>query len=154
MKHYLYILCAVVLALPSCKQQNWMDWKVSNTAWLVQNRAKDSIQVTPTGLQYKVIRQGVMNIKPDEEKSVTIDYVGYLINGCVFDSCSNYSSSVSGFVDGFKEGLKKMQKSGHYILYIPYELGYGSDGFGSPGNKNFIPPYSTLVFDITLKDVY
>ena len=149
----LIALCAL-LFLPSCKKNNWMDWQAENEVWLVRNAKQDSIVLTPTGLQYKVIRQGVASIKPDNAKTVVINYKGWLITGDVFDQAENATSAVSDLIQGFAEGLKKMNKSGHYILYIPSNLGYGSAGSGTQGYANYIPPYSTLIFDVTLIDVY
>lgn len=131
-----------------------MDWKVQNQAWLMANAQRDSVHTTPTGLQYKVIRQGVPGVKPDNDKTVVVDYYGSLITGNIFDAGFNTSLPVNNVVKGFAEGLKKMNKSGHYILYIPAELGYGAEGHGTPGDGSYIPPYSTLVFDVTLLDTY
>ena len=57
-------------------------------------------------------------------------------------------------MDERDRSVKKMNKSGRYILYIPSDLGYGSAGSGTEGYANYIPPYSTLIFDVTLIDVY
>lgn len=151
---YFISLLLLVLFSGSCKKNTWIDWKVQNAVWLAENSRKDSIIVTPTGLQYKVLRQGIKGTKPDALKSVRINYTGRLITGDVFDQSQNVSFSVSGMIDGMAEGLKKMNQSGHYILYIPQELGYGSDAQGIRGGKNYVPPYSTLIFDVELLEVY
>ena len=148
------IALMALLFLPSCKKNNWIDWQTENEVWLVSNAKRDSIVVTPTGLQYKVIRQGVASIKPDNDKTVVVTYKGSLITGSVFDSEENVSMAMNELIKGFAEGLKKMNKSGRYILYIPSDLGYGSAGSGTEGYANYIPPYSTLIFDVTLIDVY
>ena len=51
-------LLFVVLLVSSCKQNDWLDWKAQNELWLVQNAQRDSIQTSPTGLQYKCIYAG------------------------------------------------------------------------------------------------
>jgi FKBP-type peptidyl-prolyl cis-trans isomerase FklB len=60
---------------------------------------------------------------------------------------------VNALVDGFREGLKVMNETGIYEFYIPYELGYGIKGAGTEGTSSHIPPYSTLIFHVTLNDV-
>lgn len=148
------VLCVMTAVITSCKKDNWLDWKAQNAAFLARNMHNDSIQTTPSGLQYKVIRQGIQGTKPDELKHVRIKYTGSLITGDIFDQSDNTSFAVTEVVEGFKEGLKKMNKSGHYIFYIPQELGYGKEEQGTVGSKNYIPPYSTLIFDVELYDVY
>ncbi len=149
------ILTLMAFALLGCKEKEWVDWQAMNQEWLRQNATKDSIVTTPTGLQYKVIRQGIAgSVKPDINKTVVVDYTGSLITGNVFDSGSEYAMAMSSVVKGFAEGLSKMNKSGHYILYIPAELAYGREGHGNEGDDRYIPPFSTLIFDVTLLDTY
>lgn len=150
------ILIASCAIMTSCKKDNWLDWKAENTAFLEANKSADSIQVTPSGLQYKVIRAGIPNAapKPDELKTVAITYTGRFINGYVFDKGDNARMSVAGTIEGFREGLKKMNVSGRYIFYIPYDLGYGESGNGTEGTAAYIPPYTTLIFDVTLNQCY
>ena len=143
-----------VMLTAGCKKENWTDWKVQNEAWLAKNMKAEGVQTTPTGLQYKVLRQGIAGTKPDMLKSVRIRYKGSLITGHVFEESENADFAVSGVIDGLAEGLKKMNKSGHYIFYIPQELGYKAEEQGTRGNASYIPPYSTLIFDVELTDVY
>ena len=84
---------------------------------------------------------------------VEIQYSGKLINGYQFDANDEYVGYVNSFVAGFSEGLKKMNEFGIYEFYIPYDLGYGIDGTGTEGTSSYIPPYSTLIFYVELKDV-
>lgn len=147
-------LLLVVLLANSCKQNNWLDWKTQNEMWLQQNAQREGVQTTPTGLQYKCIFAGhESSARPDDAKMVTIKYRGKLVNGYEFDANDNYTGYVSSFVDGFAEGLKKMREFGVYELYIPYYLGYGEKGTGTEGTSSHIPPYSTLIFHIELKDI-
>lgn len=154
MKHYLLPLLVICLLLPSCKQDEWTDWKTQNAAWLLQNAECEGVQVTPTGLQYKVLEPGIAGVRPDDIKTVRVSYTGKLITGYVFEQNDNATFAVSGVVDGFREGLKKMHKSGRYIFYIPQELAYGKEEKGVRGYQSYIPPYSTLIFEVTLLDVY
>lgn len=156
MKRVIYILTMVVaLLLPSCKTDTWLDWKTENTLWLKQNAMQEGIHVTPTGLQYKVLREGIpTQMRPDDLKSVVVNYSGSLISGNVFDSGTNKTLQVNALIKGFSEGLKQMAPPAHYVFYIPSDLGYGKDGTGSEGVVGYIPPYSTLVFDVELLEVY
>ena len=149
----LSLLC-VVLLVSSCKQNNWLDWKTQNELWLEQNTQREGVITTPTGLQYKCIFAGhPTSARPDDAKMVEIQYSGKLINGYQFDASDEYVGYVNSFVAGFSEGLKKMNEFGIYECYIPYDLGYGIDGTGTEGTSSYIPPYSTLIFYVELKDV-
>ena len=103
-----YLIVVVLVALlGGCKQNNWLDWKAENMAFLEQNVQNDSIQVTPSGLQYRVIRKGIPNAapRPDELKTVVVTYTGKFINGYVFDSGENVAMTMSSLIEGFREGL-------------------------------------------------
>lgn len=156
MKRLIYILGLVaVVVLPSCKTDNWLDWKTENTAWLKQNATQTDIRTSPSGLQYKVLREGISTqMRPDDLKTVVVNYSGALITGNVFDSGTGKALPVSNLIKGFAEGVKMMTPPAHYVFYIPYDLGYGEDGTGSEGVMGYIPPYSTLVFDVELLEVY
>ena len=148
------ILLLCVVALSSCQQNDWLDWKVQNELWLVQNAKADGVITTPTGLQYKCIYAGHdKSARPDDAKMVTIKYSGKLITGYEFDAAESYTGYVSSFVPGFIEGLKKMHEFGIFEFYIPYDLAYGEEGAGSEGTSSHIPPYSTLIFHVELKSV-
>ncbi len=154
MKHKtIAFLLPLLIGLGGCKQDNWLDWRTQNTLWLQENAQQAGVITTPTGLQYKVVRAGVeTETRPDDAKTVTVTYTGSLINGCQFDGGTG-SMNVTDVVDGFREGLKQMRKFGTYELYIPYNLGYGVSGHGTEGNSSYIPPYSTLIFRVTLDNV-
>jgi len=154
MKRIVYIVAILAVLLPSCKKESWIDWRIENQVWLENNATQQGMTTTPTGLQYKVIREGVpTQPRPDDLKTVRVNYTGYLITGYIFDQGDSTAMAVSNVISGFAEGLKKMTPGAHYILYIPYDLGYGSDGSGTEGGSGYIPPYSTLIFDITLLNV-
>lgn len=149
------VLLLSVIALSSCKQNNWLDWKTQNELWLINNAKNPEVHTTHTGLQYKCIVPGEPNTpRVDDAKMVTINYSGKLINGHEFDANEKYSDFVNVFVPGFTEGLKLMKEFGIYEFYIPYYLGYGITEKGTEGTKSHIPPYSTLIFRVELLDVY
>ncbi len=155
MKKYVFLFVTMLLLLPSCKKDSWLDWKAENEAWMAKNLSNEGVQVTPTGLQYKVIFPGTDDGRhPDDIKTVTISYSAYLISGLQsgqkFEQANNVTYNVAQLIAGFSEGLKKMSENSHYILYIPASLGYGDGGQGTRGMETYIPPYSTLIFDVTL----
>ena len=91
MKKQVLILALVLLVLPSCKKESWLDWKTENQLWLVDNAKQEGVIVTPSGLQYKVLREGIPSQpKPDALKSVVVTYKGSLITGNVFDKNEDY----------------------------------------------------------------
>ena len=149
------VLLLSVIALSSCKQNNWLDWKTQNEMWLLENAKQEGVITTPTGLQYKCIAKGPFAdlpnaTRPDASKYVTVEYSGTLINGYQFDASTGVSMYVSSLVEGFAEGLKKMSEFDTYEFYIPYNLGYGIAGSGTEGTTSHIPPYSTLIFEVEL----
>ena len=105
----LFSLLMIAVLICGCKQENWLDWKLQNELWLINNAKQAGVVTTPTGLQYKCIEAGWdKSARPDEAKVVVIDYEGKMINDYVFDSATAYESNVSSFVAGFAEGLKKI----------------------------------------------
>lgn len=127
------------------------DWKKENDTWLKDNAKKDSIQTTPSGLQYKVVREG-KGEKPSIIDTVEVNYEGRLINDTIFDSSylrgQSISFSLNGVIPGWTEGLQLMSPGAEYIFYIPQELGYGERGASGT-----ITPYSTLIFRVELLSV-
>ena len=150
---YIIILLTAV-TLSGCKKDNWLDWKVQNELFMespILLEPSLPVYTTASGLKYQVEAQGNQwDTKPGSTSVVTVDYAGYLINGSRFDG-GTAQFYVSSVVSGFAEGLKLMNVHGDYILYIPWELGYGKDGNeASEGGSAFIPPYSTLIFRVHL----
>jgi FKBP-type peptidyl-prolyl cis-trans isomerase FklB len=124
--------------------------KAENLGFLEHNKTLDGITVTPTGLQYKVLRAG-SGLSPGPEDSVTVHYKGKLIDGTVFDESAPerpISFAVSEVIAGWTEALLLMREGDKWELYLPYPLAYGERGAGSD-----IPPYATLVFEIELLKV-
>lgn len=155
----LFSLLLITVLICGCKQDNWLDWKLQNELWLINNAKQADVKTTYTGLQYKCIEKGWEgSTRPDNAKTVTITYTGKFINGHLFESTYNNEQgkdipatmSVSGLVSGFAEGLKMMNQFGIYEFYIPYYLGYGEVARGTEGASFFIPPYTTLIFRVEL----
>jgi len=119
--------------------------------FLAQNKLKDSIKTTASGLQYKVIIEGT-GIKPAAVDTFVCNYRGTLLNGTEFDASANRGTplvmAVNQVIPGWTEGLQLMAVGSKYKFWIPYNIGYGVMGNG-PG----IPGGSMLIFDVELLDV-
>jgi FKBP-type peptidyl-prolyl cis-trans isomerase FkpA/FKBP-type peptidyl-prolyl cis-trans isomerase FklB len=108
------------------------------------------IQVTESGLMYMVTQEGT-GAYATATDSVQVEYVGKLMNGQTFDASDAgkpVGFNLGGLIPGFTEGLQKVKEGGKIRLFIPSALAYRDMDQGP------IPPYSTLMFDITLLKVY
>lgn len=117
-------------------------------AFLAENGKKPGVISLPSGLQYKVLKQGD-GIVPQKTDKVKVHYEGRLIDGTVFDASSKHGTEPATFrpdqvIKGWTEALTMMPVGSKWQLYIPQELGYGERAAGQ------IPPYSTLIFDVEL----
>jgi len=122
--------------------------KETGEAFLAQNKTKEGIITTDSGLQYEIITEGTGE-KPGLENTVTTHYHGTLIDGTVFDSSVNRGEPVSfpvnGVIPGWTEALQLMSVGSKWKLFIPSELAYGERGAGSA-----IGPNETLIFEVEL----
>ncbi|MBQ9474128.1 MAG: FKBP-type peptidyl-prolyl cis-trans isomerase [Bacteroidales bacterium] len=118
--------------------------------FLAENKNNKSVFTTKSGLQYKIIKKG-NGKKPKETDVVRIHYTGTLIDGTKFDSSYDRGEPLelplNQVIPGWTEGVQLMDIGSHYILYIPYTLGYGEQPAG------IIPPGSALIFDVELLDI-
>ena len=152
-----------LLLIPSCKQNNWLDWKTQNELWLAQNKADHSdIRETASGLQYRIKADPTpQDVRPNTTSSVVIcDYTVHLING--YKVAGGHDTLyLPSCIPGFAEGCHLIHNNGDINLYIPYYLGYdnsqyesgnsyNASGRGTEGTSSYIPPYSTLIYDIHL----
>ncbi|AEF54012.1 FKBP-type peptidyl-prolyl cis-trans isomerase [Marinomonas posidonica] len=117
-------------------------------AFLAENKAKDGIQVTESGLQYEVLEAGTGEV-PSGDATVRVHYEGRLTDGQVFDSSIARGEPIefplTGVIAGWTEGLQLMKEGAKYRLTIPAELAYGAQGAGA-----MIKPHSVLQFDVEL----
>jgi FKBP-type peptidyl-prolyl cis-trans isomerase FklB len=122
--------------------------KQQGEAFLAENKKKDAVITLPSGLQYKVIKKGTGKT-PKATDSVTVNYMGSLINGTEFDSSYRRgqpaSFKVNGVISGWTEALQLMQEGAKWQLFIPSDLAYGERGAGRD-----IGPYSALIFEVEL----
>lgn len=137
------LLLLFSIVFNSCKEDTFIDWKILNDNWYAKHNTDAGFIKTESGLQYKVIYQGDLR-KPNSSSNVTVKYTGKLINGIVFDKSDSFQTNLSQVIKGWTEGISKMNVGGHYLFYIPANLAYGKSGKGT------IPPYSVLIFDVTL----
>lgn len=121
-------------------------------AFLANNATNTGVEVTASGLQYRVIEEGAGN-RPGPSDRVTVHYRGRLINGTQFDSSYDRGEpatfALNQVIPGWTEGLQLMQEGATYELFIPAELAYGAEGRPGP-----IGPNSVLVFDVELIEVH
>lgn len=117
-------------------------------AFLAENAKREGVVTLPSGLQYEIIKEG-NGIKPNANDQVKCHYEGTLIDGTLFDSSIKRGQptvfGVSQVIKGWVEALQLMPEGSKWKLYIPSELGYGSQQAGE-----LIPPYSTLIFEVEL----
>jgi FKBP-type peptidyl-prolyl cis-trans isomerase FklB len=116
--------------------------------FLAENKTKDSVFVTPSGLQYKILVKGE-GIVPQRTDKVLVNYEGRLVDGTVFDASARHGDKPASFradqvIKGWTEALTMMPVGSKWQLYIPYELAYGERNMGN------IKPFSALIFDVEL----
>jgi len=120
--------------------------------FLATNKAKPGIQSLPSGLQFKVIKEGTGKT-PKLSDTVVANYQGTLIDGTVFDSSYKRNEPaefpVGGVIKGWTEILQKMKVGAKYQVFIPSDLAYGA----TPRPGGPIKPNDALIFDIELLDV-
>jgi FKBP-type peptidyl-prolyl cis-trans isomerase len=126
--------------------------KKEGEAFLAENKAKDGVVTLPSGLQYKILKEGD-GPKPTAADSVVCNYRGTLINGTEFDSSYKHGQpatfGVGQVIKGWTEALQLMPVGSKWQLFVPGELAYGDRGTqGGP-----IGPNSTLIFEVELVSI-
>jgi FKBP-type peptidyl-prolyl cis-trans isomerase FklB len=120
-------------------------------AFLAANKSKEGVKTTPSGIQYKVIKEGT-GPRPKPTSTVTVKYTGKLLNGEVFDASDRHGGTATFRLDqvipGWTEAVGLMNTGSTYQFWIPGNLGYGPQG--NPPN---IGPNATLDFVIELMEV-
>ncbi len=130
------------------QQQAGVENRKQGEAFLAQNAQEDGIQVTPSGLQYKVLEAGD-GPTPGMRDTVRCNYRGTLIDGTEFDASANHGGPIEfpvrGVIQGWTEALQLMQVGAKWQLFIPADLAYGDTPPGPP-----IQAGSVLLFEIEL----
>ena len=144
---------SVQIKLQEYREQKAKLAKEAGASFLSQNKVKSGVKSLPSGLQYQVLKSGDPNgLKPVAIDTVVVDYVGTLIDGTEFDNSLKRGEPatfpLNGVIPGWTEILQYMTVGSKWKVFIPYELAYGERGAGST-----IPPYSTLIFEINLREI-
>ena len=137
-------------SLDAEKQAGAQDIIDEGIAYLEENKKREEIQVTDSGLQYEIITKGDGDV-PAEVNVIKAHYNGFLIDGTKFDSSYDRGEPldipVKGVIPGWTEALLLMPVGSKWKLHIPQELAYGLAGAGE------IPPGAALIFDIELLEI-
>ncbi|MCR4764689.1 MAG: FKBP-type peptidyl-prolyl cis-trans isomerase [Bacteroidaceae bacterium] len=132
-------------------EANYGENRIAGEKFLAENKTKEGVVTTESGLQYKVITMG-KGEKPTANSQVKVHYRGTLIDGTEFDS--SYSRNepatfrASQVIAGWTEALQLMPVGSKWTIYIPQELGYGANGAGDA-----IDPFSALIFEVELLEI-
>ena len=125
--------------------------KAEGEKFLAENKTKEGVQTTESGLQYEVLQEGNGPKPSSPETEVSVHYTGMLVDGTVFDSSVQRGQPatfpLNGVIAGWTEGVQLMSVGSKYKFFIPYNLAYGERGNQS------IPPFSTLIFEVELLEI-
>jgi FKBP-type peptidyl-prolyl cis-trans isomerase FklB len=119
--------------------------------FLAENKTKDGVKTTASGLQYKVLKEGT-GASPKETDMVVTNYKGTTLDGTEFDSSYKRNEPatfpVNRVIKGWTEALLLMKPGAKYQLFIPSALAYGERNVGKD-----IGPNSTLIFEVELLSI-
>jgi FKBP-type peptidyl-prolyl cis-trans isomerase FklB len=125
--------------------------KEAGEKFLAENAKKEGVKTLPSGVQYKVVKEGHGAI-PTGTSVVKVNYEGRLIDGTVFDSSYKRGEAatfpVKSVIKGWTEILCHMPAGSEWEVYIPQELAYGEREQGKD-----IKPFSALIFKLELLEV-
>jgi FKBP-type peptidyl-prolyl cis-trans isomerase FklB len=125
--------------------------KKEGEAFLADNKSKEGVIALPSGLQYKVLKEG-NGPKPAATDSVVCNYRGTLINGTEFDSSTKHGGPatfpVNGVIKGWTEALQLMPVGSKWQLFVPSDLAYAERGAGGD-----IGPNAALIFEVELVSI-
>lgn len=125
--------------------------KQSGSAFLEENKTREGVQTSASGLQYLLLEAGEGQQHPQATDRVKVHYHGTLTDGSVFDSSvargEPIEFSLKQVIPGWTEGLQLMVEGEKARLFIPSNLAYGDRAVGS------IPAGATLIFDVELIEI-
>lgn len=134
-------------------EEKYADNKAAGEKFLAENKSKEGVRTTSSGLQYKVLVEGKGAIPADSSR-VKVNYTGKLIDGTKFDSSYDHKDKdgksqpatfgVKQVIKGWTEALTMMPVGSKWEIYIPQNLAYGAREAGK------IKPFSALVFEVEL----
>ncbi|WP_271406473.1 FKBP-type peptidyl-prolyl cis-trans isomerase [Tenacibaculum soleae] len=127
------------------------EYKKEGEKFLADNKVKDGVKTTASGLQYVVLKEGKGDA-PTATSRVKVHYHGTLTDGTVFDSSVDRGEptefGVNQVIKGWTEGLQLMKPGAKFKFFIPQDLAYGAQQRGAK-----IKPFSALVFEVELLEV-
>jgi len=133
-------------------EEEFADEKVAGEKFLEENTTKEGVEITESGLQYIVMKEGTGE-KPTPTSTVKVHYHGTLADGTVFDSSVDRGEpaqfGVGQVIPGWTEGLQLMSVGSKYKFFIPQELAYGA----TPRPGGVIKPFAPLVFEVELLEI-
>ena len=126
-------------------------YKAKNIQFLQELSTQEEINSLPCGILYKVLQTGEGKVSPTIRSIVSVHYKGTLIDGKEFDNSYKRNCPeafrLCDVIDGWQIALQQMHAGDKWVIYIPYEMGYGSKA--SAG----IPAFSTLIFEVELLSI-
>lgn len=119
--------------------------------FLAENRKKEGVRTTESGLQYKILKDGD-GVSPKQDDFVKVHYRGTFIDGTEFDNSYGKGApqtvQTDGVIPGWTEALQKMKVGSKWQIFVPPDIGYGRRGLGAK-----IPPNKVLVFELELLSI-
>jgi FKBP-type peptidyl-prolyl cis-trans isomerase FklB len=143
-----YVLSAALLLVCCTLAAEDKNSKEAGEKFLADNKGKEGVVTLPSGLQYKVIKEGD-GAKPGPTDQVKAHYIGSHLDGTVFDSSVERKEPavfpLDRVIKGWTEALQLMKVGSKWTLYIPWELAYGAKGRAPK-----IGPHEMLIFEVEL----
>lgn len=129
------------------RKERGEDNKKRGEAFLAANKSKEGVVALPSGLQYRIIRNGD-GAKPQDQDMIEVNYRGTLLDGTEFDASQEGKPAVLAMkatIPGWREALRNMPAGSKWQLFIPSQLAYGARGAGKE-----IGPNETLLYEVEL----
>jgi len=146
------IACVIFYFFTSSQNQKAAKKNIElGNAFLAENKLKEGVTTTASGLQYQVLTAGDGTVHPKASDTVTVHYHGTLIDGTVFDSSVERGEPIAfplnRVIKGWTEGVQLMVVGEKARFFIPSTLAYGNRSAGK------ITAGSTLIFDVELINI-
>ena len=149
---FLSVILVSAFAFAAVMPGHSADGAAAGADFLKENAKKEGVKTTPSGLQYKVLKEGEGK-SPKATDNVRVHYRGTLLNGTEFDSSIKRGEPaefpLNHVIKGWTEGVQLMKEGAKYQFTIPSKLAYGERG--TPGGP--IPGNATLIFEVELLKV-
>ncbi|WP_158837924.1 FKBP-type peptidyl-prolyl cis-trans isomerase [Polaribacter sp. L3A8] len=133
-------------------EANFGENKIAGEAFLAENKTKDGVVTTDSGLQYIILKEGTGDKPAGPTAKVKVHYHGTNLEGKVFDSSVDRGTpaefGLNQVIKGWTEGVQLMNVGSKYKFFIPQELAYGAQEKGAD-----IKPFSTLIFEVELLEI-